>query len=165
MTRFLGCLTVALLATTTLRAGELDQEFGPNAPAVTTVSPGPETVVTTSTDGWQASELDEETPTQACGWGGWRGGYGFNRIGFGGLGYGGLGGFGYSSFYRPSFGFGGLGYGGYGGYGGFGGLGYGGFGGLGYGGFGGLGYGGFGGLGYSGFGGFGYGGYSGWGCW
>lgn len=125
---FLGGILLAI--GTTARAGELDDEFGtrgkttPATPlAVAPASPG--------------TELDRESPTQACffgrrffGFGGF--GYGFPRYGYG------FGRFGYGFGY-PGFGFGGFGFGypfGFGGFGfgrGFGGFGYGrGFGGFGF---------------------------------
>ncbi|HEU5117239.1 MAG TPA: hypothetical protein VFT74_11290 [Isosphaeraceae bacterium] len=152
MSRFIGCLALALLAAAPAAAGELDKEFGPkapNSPAVAKDDLQTTLPATSSTADRTASELDAETPTQACGW---RRGFGFGGFGGFGLGYGRLG-------------YGGLGYGGFG----YGGLGYGGlgYGGFGYGGLGGFGLG-YGGLGY-GLGGF-YGGYrtcgyGGWGYW
>ena len=143
MTRYLWCLAIAVLAGTSLRAGELDEEFAAKSPATPTVQKriAPVNVVTAglsaragkaSADGWKASEMDAETPTQAwhggwggcgwrgCGWrGGW-GGYGWGgwRGGWGGYGWGGWGGYGWRGWglgYYPSY-FG-YGYGGYPGWG------------------------------------------------
>jgi hypothetical protein len=107
-----------LVAVSTAKAGELDAEYGPKATKGSTP---------TLATGAASSELDSESPDQACCW----------RKRF----------YGYGCFARPyycGFGYGGFGYGGFGGYGGYGGFG-GGYAGLGYGGFGG-GYGGFGGM-------------------
>jgi hypothetical protein len=98
-----------LLGVSTARAGELDAEYGARAAKVSTPKPA----LTTTT----SSELDAESPDQACCW----------RKRF----------YGYGCFARPyycglSFGYGGFDYGGYGGFGGgYAGLGYGGFGGYG----------------------------------
>ncbi len=173
MVRNILSLAALLLAGTTVRAGELDEEFGTKAPASPAValkvaSPADAgaapTVARTEDikpDTAKASELDDETPTQSCffrrfGWGG----FGYRGFGYGGFGYRG---FGYGGYGYRGFGFGrGLGYG-FGNGLGFG-LGYGlvrgfGYGGLGYGGWGGYGFGR--GFGYRGFGygrGFGFGG-------
>ena len=106
------------MAVSSAGAGELDAEYGAKAKA-TVVAPA---------SSKPSSELDSESPTQACCFKRWLCGY--RGYGYGGYGYGGFGG--------------GFGYGGFGGYGGYGGgFGYGGFGGYG----GGFGYGGFGGYG------------------
>jgi hypothetical protein len=108
--------TILLALGSSARAGELDSEFGtkekaiPAASSVAPAAPG--------------SELDGETPTQACFFGRRRGffgygGYGFG-LGFGRFGYGGFGGFGFGYPFGFGYGrgFGGFGYGrGFGGYG------------------------------------------------
>ena len=121
MKRFGLILAASWLMTASItKAGELDTEYGGKAKAADSVQ-----VVARP-----SSELDAESPAQACC---------FKRkfcyrvyycypaygFGYGGLGYG--GGFGYGGFGCGGFGYGGgLGYGGYGG-----GFGYGGFGGYG----------------------------------
>jgi len=153
-------MVLLLLLGPSVRAGELDAEFGPTRGA------GAEDVAAVdSVPAVSGTEMDAEAPVGA-----WHHGFGGFRRGFGGFGFGGFGrGFGFGGFgYGRGFGFGGYGLGlGYGGYG-FGGYGLG----LGYGGYG-LGYG----LGGYGLGGY-YGGYSplvyyspfmsygyGYGCW
>ncbi len=128
MARTFGCLAVCLFLALPVSASELDQEFGARTdlkgPVVSDQfdisSVG---LLASNENELQTSELDGETPTQACGW---RRGFGVN-VGFGGFGYPAFGGF--------NRGFGGFGYGGgFGGFGGYGvrytsiGLGYGGFG-------------------------------------
>ena len=115
MVRNIGCLAVVLLVGTTLRAGELDSEFGvegPKAPAATLKTIDPVNVATAPLPTLicvdrpgigKTSELDAETPAQSCwgfgrglGWGGWGfgrglgwGGWGFGRgLGWGGWGFG-----------------------------------------------------------------------------
>lgn len=153
MIRRASVLLAVLLATPGLRAGELDDEFGPRATAVATANDAaPSAVVRPGVV--RSSELDAEAPAQSCLFGG----FGFGR-GFGwggGYGLGGWGGYGIRMCGFGGWGGYGLGWGG--GWGGYGlGMGYGGYG-LGYGGlgYGGLGYGG---LGYGGLGGMGWGGY------
>ena len=116
MVRYIACF-VALFAGASLRAGELDAEFGTKAPATAPMALGAEAagpipmLALKTPDGGKASELDNENPAQSwghCGWGRGFGWGGFGR-GFGGWG-GGWGGFG--------------GYGGWGGYGGYGGCGF-----------------------------------------
>ncbi|MDR3637935.1 MAG: hypothetical protein P4L84_29285 [Isosphaeraceae bacterium] len=176
MLRHVGILAASLLMGSSLRASELDAEFGQKSLANATAGAVAESersstlvqVNSKEASSNRTSELDAETPVQAFhGGGGF--GHGFGGGGFGhGFGGGGFGhGFGYGGYgFGRGFGYGGWGFGGGLGYGlGFGyGLGYGGFGyGLGYGGFGypWFGYGGYGyGLGYGGYGyGLGYGGY------
>jgi hypothetical protein len=182
MRRLLSCLAAFLLVEGSLRAGELDAEFGPALtvprPAATPAeAAAPEAPLAVAgrderLPGWTASELDAETPTQAFHGGGFHGGFGGFHGGFGGFrgGFGGFGGFrggfgGFGGFGRVGFGGWGGGWGGWGGWGwGFPGWGWGypgwgwglgGFGlGLGYGLGSGLGYGGwgYGGLGYGGLG-------------
>ena len=161
MIRRTSILMTVLLAAATGRAGELDNEFSNQPPAVAALTiAAPSAVVRPGIV--KASELDAEKPTQSCHFGGFGFGRGFGYGGWGfGRGFGGYVGFGYRSVGFGGFGGYGLGLGlGYGGYG----LGYGGYGlGMGYGGYGGLGYGGYGGLGYCGLGmgigGFGLGGF------
>ena len=124
-------LAVTLLAIgSAARAGELDSEFGTKEKA----NPSTPSAVAPAGTG---SELDEESPAQACGFGRRRGFFGFGGFGYGfpgyGFGYGypgfGFGGFGYSRFGFGGFGFN-RGFGGFGfnrGFGGFG-RGFGGFG-------------------------------------
>lgn len=175
MTKSIACAAAFLLLGPTLRAGELDAEFGPKATGPAKAVAASKAPVAgadlTKAVAAKSSELDAEAPALAWrhgfgGFGGFHRGFGGWGRGFGGwgrgFGYGGWGrGFGYGWGYRPwgwglgGFGLGlGLGYGlGYG-LGGYGGYGYGGYGygGLGYGyGYGGLGYGGYGGCGYGGF--------------
>src|SRR5438045_698586 len=93
MIRSLVCSATLLLLGSSLRAGELDAEFGPksvgggpalgtaNAPAERTALVGP-----AGSDVGRGSELDAEGPVPS-----WRhfGGFGFGRgFGFGGFGYG-----------------------------------------------------------------------------
>jgi hypothetical protein len=105
-----------LLAGSSLKAGELDAEFGGK---VAKVTPAPATPALIAA----SSELDSESPDQACCWR--KRFYGYRHCGFGyGLGY--YGGFGYGGF---GGGYGGISYASYGGFGGYGGgMGYGGFG-------------------------------------
>jgi hypothetical protein len=100
-----------LLAASTAKAGELDAEYGVKTSKVPTPTPA-------FASGSASSELDAESPDQACCWrkrfyrySGF--GYGY-RASYCGFGYGGYGGFGG--------GYAGLGYGGFGGYGGYGGM-------------------------------------------
>jgi hypothetical protein len=146
MVRHLATLTIALVVTMPLWAGELDREFAGAAPkarvaAVTSPSSlnGP-SLSQASQQQLQApvalakgSELDRESPTQASrggrGWGGGHGGWGGHGWGGGHGGWGGRGwGGGWGRGYR------GWGWGGR--YGGWGGWGWGGWGGWGWGGWG-----------------------------
>jgi hypothetical protein len=138
MVRYVACTAVVLFAGATLRAGELDNEFGakvPAAPAKTiTLNGGAGAVAVLApagaADSRMASELDTEMPAQSwrrcgwggCGWGGcgWHGcgwracGWGWGGCGWRGCGWGGCGwrrcGFVSLPFYSPCF-F--VGYGGY----------------------------------------------------
>jgi hypothetical protein len=126
----LGLILAAswLMTASVAKAGELDAEYSGKAKVVQAAPVLDKPL----------SELDAESPTQACCIKRW-------LCGYGGYGYGGYYGYGAYGYGRRCclLGYGGgFGYGGYGGYGGFGGYG-GGFGGYG----GGLGYGGFGGYG------------------
>ncbi len=129
MLRYLVCLGVALFAGASLRAGELDADFKPAAPATPAVHQdafvpvnplGRAALGLNDHDATtKASELDDESPAQSwgrwrgCGWGcGWRGcawrgcgwgGCGWRGCGWGGCGWGGWGcGWGC---YRPCFAF------------------------------------------------------------
>lgn len=131
MARILGCLAVCLFLALPASASELDQEFQARTdlkgPVVSDVLDNADASLL------QTSELDGETPTQACGW---RRGFGVN-VGFGGFGaprFGGIGwgggwggygvrytsiGIGYGGFGYPGWGWGGGGWGGGGWGGGF----------------------------------------------
>jgi hypothetical protein len=110
--------TSFLVVASTAKAGELDAEFGGKPTKVSTA----QTSLNTS-----SSELDSESPDQACCWRKRFFGYGcFRPFGYGGFGYGGYGGYGGFGYGGGYGGYGGMGYGGYGGYGG--GMGYGGMG-------------------------------------
>src|SRR4051794_18463027 len=95
MLRSISFLAALLLAGITVRAGELDAEYGAKpaatpaavprsiSPAVTTP---PRLLALNRVDGqetWRASELDSESPAQAWGHHGWGGGFG-RGFGWGG---------------------------------------------------------------------------------
>ncbi len=103
MLRYIACVAVALLAGTSLRAGELDADYKPAAPSTPAVQQNPvlpvnavarAAIQAAAEDAApKASELDGETPAQSwrgwrgCGWGcGWRG-CGWRGCGWGGCGY------------------------------------------------------------------------------
>src|SRR5438128_4370423 len=100
---FTGLAAVALMAGPAL-AGELDGEFAGKkngSPVVTAKTPSPSTNAAlakeqSAADKAKASELDQESPTQAYRRGGWGGGW---RGGWGGGWRGGWGG-GWGGYYR-----------------------------------------------------------------
>ena len=91
MIRSALCTLMLLGFASAVPADELDKEFAPKTGA----SP---TALATATPG--GSELDQESPAQACHW---RGGWGYGSF-YGG--YGGYGGYGYSPIGYSSFGYG-----------------------------------------------------------